>query len=161
MRIAPLSQEHEEATRRIYNQYVLYSNATPERIERSPEVHARVIADFLSAYVAIDQDEVVGFSFAKPFAKGFESFDPAVELGVYLEVKAMGKGIAPLLVQQILDDMKAIGKHTAVAKIDAENLASIKLFGKLNFVEAARLRELGMKNGKRVTVVYMQIMLHK
>lgn len=159
MQLAPLSHDHEEATRRIYNQYVLHSNATPERIERSPDVHAGVVADFLTAYVAIDDNEVIGFSFAKPYAKGLESFDPAIELGVYLDAKAMGKGIASLLVQQVLGDMKAIGKHTAIAKIDAENFASIRLFGKLNFVEAARLHEIGEKNGKRVTVVYMQVML--
>lgn len=161
MQIELLSQEHEEATRRIYNQYVLHSNATPERIERNPDVHARVLADFLSAYVAIDENEVVGFAFAKPYAKGLESFDPAVEVGVYLDASAMGKGVASLLVQRVLGDMKTIGKHTAVAKIDAENLASIRLFGKLNFVEAARLHELGVKNGKRVTVVYMQTMLQE
>jgi phosphinothricin acetyltransferase len=161
MQIAPLSKEHEEATRRIYNHYVLCSNATPERIERSLEVHAAAIADFLSAYVAIDDNEVIGFVFAKPYAKGLESFDPAVELGVYLDDRATGKGVASLLIQHILRDVKALGKHTAIAKIDAENLASIKLFGKFNFVEAARLQELGVKNGRRVTVVYMQAMLQQ
>jgi L-amino acid N-acyltransferase YncA len=161
MQITPLSKEHEEATRRIYNHYVLYSNATPERFERSPDVHAHALADFLSAYVAIDDNEVIGFAFAKPYAKGLESFDPAVELGVYLDEEAMGKGVASLLIQQILGDMKTLGKHTAIAKIDAENLASIRLFGKFNFVEAARLQEIGLKNGKRVTVVYMQAMLQQ
>jgi L-amino acid N-acyltransferase len=59
----------------------------------------------------------------------------------------------------VLTKARLLGKHTAIAKVDAENAASIGLCKTLGFREAARLREIGFKNGVRVTVVYMQIML--
>lgn len=69
------------------------------------------------------------------------------------------RGGGSQLAIQALTQAMLMKKHTAVAKIDADNLSSIALFSKLGFQQVAFLREIGLKRGVRVTVVYMQLML--
>jgi L-amino acid N-acyltransferase len=159
MKIKALMQAHAEAARQIYNHYIIYSTAMPERVEQSPETFDSKLKGYLSAYVATDETGVVGYAFAKPYDKDLESFDPTVEFGIYLRPDEQRRGTGTLLIEKLVHDMKACGKHTVIAKIDANNAASIKLFQKLGFSEAARLNEIGFKFERRITVIYMQLML--
>lgn len=154
-----LLPEHYEATRAIYNYYITNTNATPEMTARTAEQHEQIVSGFLSAYVACDSEQVFGFAFVKPYARGIESFDPAVEVGVYMQTGRFRRGGGSGLVRSVLTQAKRLSKHTAIAKVDADNAASIALFGRLGFRESARLHEIGFKRGVRVTVVYMQLML--
>jgi L-amino acid N-acyltransferase YncA len=159
MKIEALTQPHAEAARQIYNHYIIHSIATPELIEQSSEEFESKLKDFLSAYVATDETGVIGFAFATPYAKAVESFDSTVDFGVYLRDDKRGGGIGKLLIEELIRDMKACRKHAAIAKIASENVASIKFFQELGFSEAARLNEIGVKFGRRVTAIYMQLML--
>jgi|GEM_PF-6158925 len=159
MKIEALTQAHAKAARQIYNHYIIRSTAMPERIEQSPKKFKSKLKDYLSAYVATDETGVIGYAFAKPYDKFVESFDPTVEFGVYLRCDERGRGTGKLLIEKLVCDMKACGKHAVIAKIAADNVASIKFFQKLGFSEAARLNEIGIKFGRRITVIYMQLML--
>jgi phosphinothricin acetyltransferase len=156
--ITELSPKQHEATRAIYNYYITNTNSTPETEERTLEQYEQFVGAFLFSSVACEGERVVGFAFVKPYARGLESFDPAVEIGVYMHSGSLRRGGGMDLVRRVLSWGKLNQKHTAIAKIDGNNAASVALFAKLGFQEAARLREIGFKNGVRVTVVYMQLM---
>lgn len=157
MQIGPALTHELSATKAIFN-YWIGTNATPEREQRTETQHEAFARSCLSLLVARDDSEIVGFSFVKSYAE-LASFDPAAEVGLYLHREHLGRGIGSSLLEQTLVEAKGHQKHTVIAKIDAANRRSVRLFEKHGFEHAAKLRQIGFKNGLRVTVVYMQLFL--
>ena len=59
----------------------------------------------------------------------------------------------------MLERGKAGGAHLVLARIDSEQLPSIRLHEKLGFSHIGVLREAGWKFGRWLSVVYMQKLL--
>ena len=100
--------------------------------------------------------------------RGFASFGDfrpwpgyalSVEHSVYMEEPARGRGIGSALLQRLIDEARARGKHTMIGGIDAENLASITLHAKFGFTEVGRLREVARKFGNWLDLIFMQRIL--
>jgi phosphinothricin acetyltransferase len=70
-----------------------------------------------------------------------------VEASVYVDPSVQRQGIGARLLARLCDEAQRREMHALVASIDSENWPSIALFARRGFHEAARLDEVGWKQG--------------
>ena len=63
--------------------------------------------------------------------------------------------------QNLIERARSLGYHTILAASCEESVGSIVLLQSLGFGETGRLREVGCKFGRRLDVVYLQLILPK
>jgi L-amino acid N-acyltransferase YncA len=82
-----------------------------------------------------------------------------VENTIHVREDRWGAGVGRVLMQALMDEARARGKHTMVAAVDGENEASIRFHERLGFVEVARMPEVGAKFGRWLDLVLLQVHL--
>ena len=120
----------------------------------------REVQDAILPYlVLVDADSaVVGYAYASKW-KGRCAYRFSVETSIYLAKSAVGQGLGAQLYRALLDQLKAVHVHLAIAGIALPNPASIALHEKLGFEKAAHFKEVGFKFEKWVDVGYWQLTL--
>src|SRR5438477_399382 len=63
------------------------------------------------------------------------------------------------LLADLIERARALGHHTILAGISAEQTASVALHDAFGFVKVAHFRELGFKHGQWLDVIYVQLLL--
>lgn len=114
----------------------------------------------LPVLVALDgQDRVLGFAYAAPWSER-AAYRQTVEDSVYLDAAARGRGIGPRLMRALIDACATAGIRAVIAVIaDQEAEASVRMHARLGFAEVGRLPAVGVKFGRRIGVVLMQLSL--
>ncbi|MFI4860916.1 MAG: GNAT family N-acetyltransferase [Phycisphaerales bacterium JB063] len=166
MPIRPATPDDADAIAAIYNDAiehttaVMYHTAQPASLwreklaaERSPR------RPFLVAITTVDGRETVA-GFAK-----LDAFDPrcgyddVADVAIYIGPNFRGQGIGRALLVALIDAGRAAQLHSILARITADNAASIKLHESLGFRPVGTYRQLGHKFGKRHDVCEYQIIL--
>jgi phosphinothricin acetyltransferase len=157
--IEPLTEAHAEAGRAIYNHWVTHSTAT---FAEEPVDHDTFLAETLfpgderhGSWAVLDDGEVVGYVLLAPY-KSRCAYRETAEAAIYLHPDAAGRGLGGRALDFALQQAPELGLHTVLATISAENEASLRLFASRGFAESARLREVGLKFGRRIDVVVLQ-----
>ena len=150
-----------EAINAIYNHYVQTSAATFQvedetTTEREQDLRTRPENQPLTV-LEVDQ-EIVGWGALSPF-KSRCAYRDTIELSIYVREDSHRHGFGRILVQDLITRARSLGYHTIVAASCEESLASIGLLRALGFEEVGRLRQVGSKFGRRLDVVYLQLML--
>ncbi len=150
-----------EAINAIYNHYVRTSAATFQveeetKEEREEELHSR--PNELPLVVLEVNHEVAGWGALSPF-KSRCAYRDTIELSIYVRPDRHRRGYGRRIVQDLVERARAAGYHTIVAASCAESSGSIALLRSSGFAEAGRLREVGSKFGRRLDVVYLQLLL--
>lgn len=145
----------------IYNHVIATSNAvyteTPSTLEdRQAWLAARRAGNF--PVLVADDGGVLGFASFGDF-RPWPGFALTVEHSVHVHDAARGRGVGTALMQRLIPEAQARGKHVMIGGIDAANAASIALHRKLGFTEAGVLREVGRKFGAWLDLLFMQRML--
>ncbi|HEY1603435.1 MAG TPA: GNAT family N-acetyltransferase [Pirellulales bacterium] len=146
----------------IYNYYVLHSTCTyqlePESLaDRQAwfDVHS---PDKYPVIVAETNGQVVGWgSLSKFHARA--GYAPTVEASVYIAHDFHRRGVGRTILQALVDRARSAQFHTVIGGASADQSASLALQERLGFVRVGHLKEVGDKFGKRLDVVYMQLML--
>lgn len=143
----------------IYNEVIAHTTAvyseTPASLgDRESWWRARVALSY-PVLVAVDASGVVGFSSFGDF-RSFPCYAPTVEHSVHVRADRRGAGLGAQLVQPLFDRAAALGKHTMIAGIDANNDASIRMHARLGFERIALFTEVGQKFGRWLDLVFMQ-----
>ena len=84
---------------------------------------------------------------------------PAVEDSVYVRHDRRAQGVGGKLLEELLARGSAFGHHTVIGMIAADQQPSLALHERFGFEKVAHLREVGVKLGRRLDVVFMQRML--
>jgi len=79
-----------------------------------------------------------------------------VEDSVYVDHRFHGRGVGRALLANLIDRAHALGHHTILSFIDAEQTPSVRLHERFGFVEVGRLREVGRKFDRWLDIVYLQ-----
>lgn len=108
--------------------------------------------------VAEHTNEVLGFGTFGAFRIKV-GYRFTVEHSVYVNDKAIGKGIGKLILQKLIGLAKEQNYHSMVGVIDASNSGSIEFHKKFGFVEAGVLKQAGYKFDKWLDVSLMQLIL--
>jgi phosphinothricin acetyltransferase len=144
----------------IYNQAIERTTAVfeykPHTIEMRREWFKAKQAASLPVLVAVDGGALAGFASYGPF-RAWPAYKYSVELSVYVDEHARGRGIGTALVRSLLDHARAHGLHVVVAGITSDNVVSLRLHQKLGFVEVAHIREVGHKFGRWLDLKLLQI----
>ena len=145
----------------IYNHYVLNATCTyqltPETEDgrrvwflRHGEKHPVTVAEIAG--------EVVGWGALNVF-HAREAYARTVENSVYVHPEWQRRGIGRALLQDLIVRARALGHHTIIAGISADQTASVALHEGHGFVKAGHLREVGYKFGQWLDVVTYQLLL--
>lgn len=118
--------------------------------ERDPLLHP--------VTVACRDSQVVGWGSLSSISEK-NGYRLTLENSVYVHHDHLRKGIGRLLLEDLIARATAAGAHTIIARIDSEQVPSLRLHEKAGFVEAGRLREAGFKFGRWLDVIYLQKLL--
>ena len=148
-----------EAINAIYNHYVRTSAATFQTedettVARVEELRTRPDNQPLTV-LEVDR-EVVGWGALSPFRSRC-AYRGAIELTVYVRHDCHRRGYGRVIAQDLVNRARSLGYHTVLAVSCEESVGSIGLLESLGFAAAGRLREVGAKFGRRLDVVYLQL----
>lgn len=106
---------------------------------------------------AEEDGKAVGYASLSPYRE-WEAYAQTVELSIYVDAAHRRKGIGDQLMQAILDYARQRDDiYTVVSVITGDNEKSIRMHEKYGFEDCGRLREVGMKFGRRLDVVNLQL----
>jgi L-amino acid N-acyltransferase len=143
----------------IYNREVLLSTATYDTRPRSPAEHARWFAHHgprHPVFVAVEGRKVLGWASLSPWSDR-PAYDRSVEVSVYVDESARGRGIGKRLLKELVDAAGRLGHHALLARISADNEVSVHLHRSLGFELAGTLKEVGFKFGRMLDVAVMEL----
>lgn len=143
----------------IYNDYVENSYATFDEIKISERVfQSQIESSVLPWFVIVDDSDgssVIGYAFAKPW-KERAAYRFTVETSVYIASNSTGQRIGKRLYKQLIDELKKLKIHTAIAGIALPNPTSVALHEKFGFEKVAHFKQTGRKFGRWIDVGYWQ-----
>jgi L-amino acid N-acyltransferase len=147
---------------RIYNQAIEKTTAVfeyrPHTLEMRREWFRAKQAASLPVLVAVESGAVLGFASYGPF-RAWPAYKYSVELSVYVDESARGRGIGRMLVQSVLAKAREHDLHVVMAGITSDNEVSLRLHETLGFVEVAHIREVGFKFGRWLDLKLLQVVL--
>lgn len=159
--IRPARTEDLAAIRDIYNHFVRTSTVTFDEEETALAVwehKLELLAETgLPFLVAEGADAgVLGFAYAQHWrAKSAYRF--SAEDTIYLSPDAAGRGLGTALMEALLDACAAAGLREIIAVIEpTAAAASIALHRRYGFGDAGRLRNVGVKFGRSLDVLFLQ-----
>jgi L-amino acid N-acyltransferase YncA len=112
----------------------------------------------LPVFIAVEGDQLLGFSTYGPF-RAWPAYKYSVELSVYVDKDARGRGVGTALVRAVVDDARLRDLHVVMAGITADNEISLRLHERLGFREVAHIPQVGYKFGKWLDLKLLQLML--
>ena len=108
---------------------------------------------------AIEDGRAVGYASLSPYREK-EAYAATVELSIYVDVAYRGCGIADQLMQELLSYAKAREDvHTIVSVITEGNETSVRLHEKYGFLHCGCIHEVGVKFGKPLGIVNMELIV--
>ena len=163
MLIRPATPADIPAITAIYRQYVLTGTATFEIDAPDAAEMARRHADITSkgfAYLVAELEGVIaGYAYANTFRPRV-AYRFTVENSVYLSPDCVGRGIGRALLEALIEQCTAAGLRQMIAVIgDSANHASIGLHKALGFADNGVQRAVGLKFGRWLDTVTMQLSL--
>lgn len=105
--------------------------------------------------VAIDANSVAGFGTFGDF-RPWPGYRFTVEGTIHIHSAARGRGIGTELLKALVAKAQALGKHTMIAGVDAENTASLRFLERFGFERVGYLREVGYKFDRFLDLVFLQ-----
>jgi phosphinothricin acetyltransferase len=150
------------AIARIYNQAVACSTAT---FDTCPETAAdreawldEHTAPQHPVLVAERDGVVIGWASMSRYSTRC-AYDATVEGSTYLDESETGRGLGTALTEALFEAGREGGVHAVIARVCTENTASIAMSRRLGFFEVGVMREVGMKFGRSLDVMWMEKLL--
>lgn len=152
------------AVQAIYAHHVLHGTGTfeevPPDIDEMSQRMAAVATQGLPWLVAALEDRIAGYAYASQF-RPRSSYRFTVEDSVYISPDVMGRGIGTALLQSLIATCTQLDKRELLAVIgDSDNQASIRLHTNCGFQNVGTLKNVGLKFGRWLDVVMLQLPLN-
>lgn len=160
VRVAELADAEPIAS--IYNREVLESTATFDLEPRSIADQRRWLLERSGAHVVLVADDessgVIAFASLSAY-KSRPAYSTTVESSVYVDVDSRGKGVAKVLMTELISRARMHGFHAMIARIADSQESSLRLHQSMGFELVGIEREVGRKFGRWLDVSVMQVML--
>lgn len=105
--------------------------------------------------VAVEDGKIIGYAYASTYYAR-AAYDWTVELSVYINQEARGKGIGSMLYDALEEDLTARGFKNFLACIALPNPASIALHEKRGYEQVAHFKKVGYKFDTWHDIVWLQ-----
>ncbi|MGD8192111.1 N-acetyltransferase family protein [Brevibacillus ginsengisoli] len=145
----------------IYNDAIRNTVATFDLVEQSLEQRKLWFQKYGGKHpliVAQSEGQVAGYCSLSTFREK-DAYAKTTEISVYISEAHRGKGIASLLISEIIKRASLLGHHTIIAGITGGNEASVKLHKKFGFEFIGTFKEVGYKFDDWHDVHFYQLML--
>ena len=109
--------------------------------------------------VARRGNQVLGYAASQPY-RDHEGFRETVEVSIALDVASRGQGVGTALYRTLFECLANEPVHAALAGIVLPNDASVALHRKFGFTEVGTFHEYGIKNGRYLSSLWMEHLLH-
>ena len=146
----------------IYNIHInIGKSSMEESLKAATDIKAWVdkFHDRERLYVCEKNGLVIGWGIIKRYSDR-EGYRFACETAVYLISEETGKGYGGQIKQFLIGVCKELDYHHLVAKIFADNEASIRYNQKLGYEIVGRQKQIGWKNDRWQDIVIMQLILN-
>jgi phosphinothricin acetyltransferase len=146
----------------IFNSVIDSSNSV-YREERVPEsermswFHEKR-EDGFPIIVAEENGEVVGYGGYGTF-RAAQGYRLTVEHTIHIDEAHRGRGLGKTILAELIKRATDAGFHVMLGAIDSGNEGSIKLHEKFGFAECARIKEVAIKHGKYLDLVFVEKIL--
>jgi phosphinothricin acetyltransferase len=163
-RIVPCTFErHAPAILDIFNDAIVNSTALydyhPRPIESMTDWFAGKRAGGFPVIGAEDEaGALMGFATFGMF-RARPAYKYTVEHSVYVDRRYRRRGVARVLMRELIAMARAHGVHVMVGGIDVENTASVALHVELGFVHAGTIPQAGFKFGRWLDLAFYQLTL--
>lgn len=144
---------------RLVEIYAPYVANTAISFAVQPPVEEEFLAKLASPYpflVCQEQGRVVGYAYAGPY-RSREAYRWDVELSIYVEAAAVGRGVGKRLLGGLLALLKAQGYQNVYSCITLPNPGSIGLHRSFGFQQIALFENAGYKLGAWRSVVWLHL----
>ncbi len=152
--IRPAAAPDAPALWRIWTPVIRDTTAIFHTAERSEEEIAALTGAGDPFLVWEEAGEVLGFARCFPFRAG-NGYAHTVEHTILLAPAARGRGGGRALMEALLQEAGARGKHTMWGAVSAENAEGIAFHRACGFAEHGRLPQVGRKFGRWLDLVLM------
>ena len=145
----------------IYNDAILTTTATFDTEVKTLSDRREWFAahgERFPILVALQRDQVVGWGAITEYSPR-PAYRFTGEDSIYVHPGHRGKGIGGVLLARLVDEAKALQYHSLIGRVVDGNAASLRLHEAAGFVEVGRLREVGMKFGSWLDVLFVQLLL--
>lgn len=147
---------------RIYNHFIRETVVTFEEEEISADEMWSRVGHVQSAslpwLVAEEGGDVAGYAYATKW-KTRSGYRFSVEISVYLDPAAGGRGLGSRLYAALLPLLEARGVHAVIGGVALPNDASVALHEKFGFRKVAHFEQTGFKFGRWIDVAYWEKLL--
>jgi L-amino acid N-acyltransferase YncA len=148
-----------DAITTIYNDVLMhstaiYSNQPAAMEDRIAWWRARAAQNF-PVLVATVGRHVIGFGTFGDF-RAWPGYQFTVEGTIHIDSSARGRGVGTALLDALLARAKALEKHTMMAGVDSENVASLGFLERYGFERVAYLPEVGYKFDRFLDLILLQ-----
>ena len=150
----------------IYADAVRYGTASyelepPSRAEMAARFDSLKAGGFPYLAAADEAGQVLGYAYAGAF-RPRPAYRFIVEDSVYVAPEAKGRGVGRLLMERLIEAVRALGFRQIVAVIGdgRADSASVRLHERLGFVHCGRLAGSGYKHGRWLDTAFMQLELN-
>lgn len=147
---------------RIYNHEVAVSTASwdaePEPLAQRQEWFAARQRAGHAVLVADRDGQILGYGSYGPF-RAKSGYALTMEHSVYVDAAARRLGIGAMLLGSIIDRARGAGVHVLVGGLSSDNEVSLRLHEAFGFVVVGRLPQAGVKFGRWLDLVLVQLSL--
>ena len=148
------------AINEIYNHYILNTPITFDIDPKSVEERIAWATTFAEqgryqCLVATEGEAFLGWACSGPY-RAKAAYQTSVEVSIYLDPNASGRGIGVALYDALFEELKTEGIHRALAAITHPNEASVALHKRFGFSEIGLFAEVGHKFEKYWDVLWME-----
>jgi phosphinothricin acetyltransferase len=111
--------------------------------------------------VAEAEGAILGYAYASAF-RTRPAYRFIVEDSIYVAPEAKGRGVGRLLLEALIEAVRALGYRQMIAVIGdgRADSASVRLHEKIGFRHSGRLEGSGYKHGRWLDTVFMQLELN-
>jgi phosphinothricin acetyltransferase len=159
MQIRDAVQEDLDQITAIYNEVLtnstaIYNDRTATCEERIAWWKGRLEKGY-PVLVAADNGRIAGFASFGDF-RSWPGYRFTVEGTVHIHSEARGQGIGTQLLKTLVQRAEAVGKHSMIAGVDSENVASLRFLDRFGFQRVGCLREVGYKFDRFLNLIFLQ-----
>ncbi|CCN69965.1 GNAT family N-acetyltransferase [Vibrio nigripulchritudo] len=144
----------------IFNFYIENTNARFEELSLTVNNRKQWFSQFSAdskyqIYVASKNGHVLGFACSQPY-RALEAFDETVEVTIYLDPTARGKGLGSALYKTLFSALNGQKVHRILSAVALPNDASVALHKSFGFREVGTFSEYATKKGQRISSVWLE-----
>jgi L-amino acid N-acyltransferase len=139
----------------VKNSTAIWNDVTVDEANRRAWLSDRQKAGYPVLVAVHDADRVLGYASFGDWC----GYRHTVEHSVYVRADQRGKGVGEALMHALIERARRASKHVMVAGIEAGNAGSIRLHEKFGFERVGHLKQVGMKFGCWLDLLFLQLTL--